>query len=227
MQEGVYLPTAESREELAGPPVSEIMSSDTPLLSPDAKLRRREAFSGRAENAIHGRRANDKQFAGLITRRESRPRTVRSEGRSRSHQARRVSVRSSGSSAELRAGADARRERRRAACGQPGQYPRALRRRYPHPESSGIRIADVWYGTQCRSERMKSSLTSGDCARRSSSALSALDRFLAKVESSELHGTAQRSYLAGSTPARGGQGGGGDRPLARSAHSMERENRRI
>ena len=38
LQEGVYLPTGESREEFAGVRVGEIMKTDAPLLSPDADV---------------------------------------------------------------------------------------------------------------------------------------------------------------------------------------------
>jgi CIC family chloride channel protein len=69
LQEGVYLPTAESREELAGPNVGEIMSSDTQLLSPDANLDAAKLF-------LDNRKCNSwptgerKQIRGLITRRD-------------------------------------------------------------------------------------------------------------------------------------------------------------
>jgi chloride channel protein, CIC family len=52
LQEGVYLPTAESREALMGPPVSQVMSADAPLLSPDADLETARTFlAGRKCNA--------------------------------------------------------------------------------------------------------------------------------------------------------------------------------
>ena len=44
LQEGVYLPTAESREELTGPPVSEVMSADAPLLSLNSDLEMAKSF---------------------------------------------------------------------------------------------------------------------------------------------------------------------------------------
>src|SRR5579862_7485398 len=54
-------------------------------------------------------------------------------------------------------------------------------------------------------------------------ALSALDRALAKVESVELHSTAQRAYLAGSRLLAAGKAGEAI-DLLRQAHSVEREN---
>ena len=54
-------------------------------------------------------------------------------------------------------------------------------------------------------------------------ALSALDRFLARVESSELHGSAQRSFEAGSRLLQTGKAGEAV-DLLRQAHSGEREN---
>jgi chloride channel protein, CIC family len=69
LQEGVYLPTAESRAELEGPPVSEIMSSDPPLLPPDSD------FPG-ARKFLRDRKCNawpageGKLVHGLITKRE-------------------------------------------------------------------------------------------------------------------------------------------------------------
>jgi chloride channel protein, CIC family len=44
LQEGVYLPTGESREELAGPPVNEIMSADATLLPLDSDLATARSF---------------------------------------------------------------------------------------------------------------------------------------------------------------------------------------
>ena len=49
LQEGIYLPTAESRAELAGPAVSEIITADPPLLSPDSDLPSAEEVSERSE----------------------------------------------------------------------------------------------------------------------------------------------------------------------------------
>ncbi len=69
LQEGVYLPTAESREELAGPNVGEIMTSDTQLISLDANL-------GAAKLFLDNRKCNSwpagdqKRIRGLITRRD-------------------------------------------------------------------------------------------------------------------------------------------------------------
>jgi tetratricopeptide (TPR) repeat protein len=54
-------------------------------------------------------------------------------------------------------------------------------------------------------------------------ALSALDRFLAKVESAELHSTAQNAYLAGSRLLAAGKAAAAV-DLLRQAHSTEREN---
>ena len=69
LQEGVYLPTAESRAELAGPPVSEIMSSDPPLLSPDSDIPgARKFLSDRKCNAWPV--GEGKFVRGLITKRE-------------------------------------------------------------------------------------------------------------------------------------------------------------
>lgn len=69
LQEGVYLPTAESRAELAGPQVNEIMSLDPPLLSPDSDLPTARRFlSDRKCNAWP---AGESKFVrGLITKRE-------------------------------------------------------------------------------------------------------------------------------------------------------------
>ncbi len=44
LQEGVYLPTAESREELSGPSVNDVMNGDAPLLSPNADLEMARGF---------------------------------------------------------------------------------------------------------------------------------------------------------------------------------------
>lgn len=54
-------------------------------------------------------------------------------------------------------------------------------------------------------------------------ALSAIDRFLARVESAELHAAAQDSYLAGSRLLAAGKAGEAVDPL-RVAHSTERQN---
>ena len=54
-------------------------------------------------------------------------------------------------------------------------------------------------------------------------ALSALDQFLARVESAEMEGTAQRSYLAGSQLLAAGKPAEAVDPL-RNAHAVEREN---
>lgn len=54
-------------------------------------------------------------------------------------------------------------------------------------------------------------------------ALSALDRFLARVESAEMHSTAQRSYRAGSRLLAAGKAAEAIDPL-REAHAVEREN---
>jgi CIC family chloride channel protein len=74
LQEGVYLPTAESREEMAGSPVSELMSSDVQLLAPDTDLQAALEFLNSrkcnawpvGENPLSGIR----NVLGLITRRE-------------------------------------------------------------------------------------------------------------------------------------------------------------
>ncbi len=69
LQEGVYLPTAESRAELAGPPVSEIMSSDPPLLSPDSDLESARRFLD--EHKCNAWPVGEgKYVCGLITKRE-------------------------------------------------------------------------------------------------------------------------------------------------------------
>ena len=69
LQEGVYLPTAESRAELAGPAVSEIITSDPPLLSPDSDLPgARKFLSDRKCNAWPA--GEGKVLRGLITKRE-------------------------------------------------------------------------------------------------------------------------------------------------------------
>ena len=47
LQEGVYLPTAESREQLTGDRVSQVMRSKSPLLSPNATLQEAKAFLDR------------------------------------------------------------------------------------------------------------------------------------------------------------------------------------
>ncbi len=54
-------------------------------------------------------------------------------------------------------------------------------------------------------------------------ALSALDRFLARMESAEMHGTAQRSYLAGSRLLAAGKAAEAV-DLLREAHAVERQN---
>jgi CIC family chloride channel protein len=67
LQEGVYLPTAESREVLTGRPLSEIMSADAPLVSAASDI---EA----AKNFLAGRKCNawpvgdDKIVRGLVTK---------------------------------------------------------------------------------------------------------------------------------------------------------------
>ena len=69
LQEGVYLPTAESRAELAGPAVSEIITTDPPLLPPDSDLAgARKFLSDRKCNAWPA--GEGKVLRGLITKRE-------------------------------------------------------------------------------------------------------------------------------------------------------------
>jgi chloride channel protein, CIC family len=69
LQEGVYLPTAESREELSGPPVSAVMSSDVTLLPMDSYLLEARSFLDRQKcNAWPV--GEDKYVRGLISRRE-------------------------------------------------------------------------------------------------------------------------------------------------------------
>jgi CIC family chloride channel protein len=69
LQEGVYLPTGEEREEMAGPPVGDLMSPDVPLLSPGADLETALSF-------LNSNKANawpvgdNKSVLGLITREE-------------------------------------------------------------------------------------------------------------------------------------------------------------
>jgi tetratricopeptide (TPR) repeat protein len=53
--------------------------------------------------------------------------------------------------------------------------------------------------------------------------LTGLDRFLARVESAELHGTAQRAYVSGSSLLNVGKAAAAIDPL-REAHSIERQN---
>ncbi len=73
---------------------------------------------------------------------------------------------------------------------------------------------------------MKSSLTSAVIAIVALIVgLSALDQFLAKVESSELHSTAERSYIAGYTPDSGGKGRGSDRPVQKRICDRTRQSR--
>jgi CIC family chloride channel protein len=67
LQEGVYLPTAESSENLTGPAVSEIMSADAPLISPASNIETaRDFLAGRKCNAWPA--GNEKTVRGLITR---------------------------------------------------------------------------------------------------------------------------------------------------------------
>jgi chloride channel protein, CIC family len=67
LQEGVYLPTAESRETLTGRPLSEIMSADAPLVSAAANIETAKEF-------LAGQKCNswpvgdDKTVRGLITK---------------------------------------------------------------------------------------------------------------------------------------------------------------
>ncbi|HTA46340.1 MAG TPA: chloride channel protein [Bryobacteraceae bacterium] len=69
LQEGVYLPTAESREELAGPQVSEVMTADAPLLSPNSDLEMARSFlDSRKVNAWPV--GEQRVVRGVITRRE-------------------------------------------------------------------------------------------------------------------------------------------------------------
>ncbi len=67
LQEGVYLPTAESRETLTGPPVSEIMTADAPLISPASNMETAGDFlASRKCNAWPA--GEDKTVRGLITK---------------------------------------------------------------------------------------------------------------------------------------------------------------
>jgi chloride channel protein, CIC family len=69
LQEGVYLPTAESRVELAGPNVGEIMSSDTQLLPWAANLEAAKVFlDARKSNSWPA--GDEKRIRALITRRD-------------------------------------------------------------------------------------------------------------------------------------------------------------
>lgn len=69
LQEGVYLPTAESREELTGPPVSQVMTDDAPLLSLNSDLETaREFLNSRKVNAWPV--GDQKDVRGVLTRRE-------------------------------------------------------------------------------------------------------------------------------------------------------------
>ncbi len=60
LQEGVYLPTAESRETLTGRPLSEIMSADAPLISADSSIETAKNFlAGQKTQCVaRGRRQN-------------------------------------------------------------------------------------------------------------------------------------------------------------------------
>ncbi len=69
LQEGVYLPTAESREALTGPPVSGIMSVEVPLLSPEADLETAKKFmASRKSNAWPV--GEGKRLLGLVSTRD-------------------------------------------------------------------------------------------------------------------------------------------------------------
>lgn len=69
LQEGVYLPTAESREELSGPSVSEVMSADATLLSPNSDLEMARTFlDSRKVNAWPV--GDQNVIRGVITRQE-------------------------------------------------------------------------------------------------------------------------------------------------------------
>lgn len=68
-QEGVYLPTAESREEMTGPPVSGVMDAEATLLPPNSDLETARSF-------LNSHKANSWPVGengvvrGVITRRE-------------------------------------------------------------------------------------------------------------------------------------------------------------
>jgi len=69
LQEGVYLPSAESRAELAGPTVDELMSPEPPLLPMDSDLAAATLFlDGRNSNSWPA--GDNKYIRGLITRRD-------------------------------------------------------------------------------------------------------------------------------------------------------------
>jgi CIC family chloride channel protein len=68
LQEGVYLPTAESSETLAGPPVSGIISADAPLISPASNMEAAKDFlAARKCNAWPA--GDDKMVRGVVTKR--------------------------------------------------------------------------------------------------------------------------------------------------------------
>jgi chloride channel protein, CIC family len=67
LQEGVYLPTGESRETLTGPPVSEIMTADAPLISPGSNMETAgDYLASQKCNAWPA--GEDKTVRGLITK---------------------------------------------------------------------------------------------------------------------------------------------------------------
>lgn len=69
LQEGVYLPTAESREELSGPSVNEVMNGDAPLLSPNADLEMARSFL-ESHHANAWPVGENNIVRGVITKRE-------------------------------------------------------------------------------------------------------------------------------------------------------------
>ena len=105
--------------------MSEIMSADRAAdLRPIPDMESARRISGWPENATHGPWATASTVRGLITKREIRSMPSRSETLVRDlRQAGFVPLRSSRSSAQFCAGADAQRERRRAARRKPRRHP--------------------------------------------------------------------------------------------------------
>jgi chloride channel protein, CIC family len=67
LQEGVYLPTAESRETLTGRPLSEIMTADAPLISPASNMETAGDFLA-SQKCNAWPAGEDKTVRGLITK---------------------------------------------------------------------------------------------------------------------------------------------------------------
>jgi CIC family chloride channel protein len=69
LQEGVFLPTGESREEMSGTRVSELMEEKAPLLSPDATLEEARAFLVR-QHSNAWPMGEGTQVEGVVSRKE-------------------------------------------------------------------------------------------------------------------------------------------------------------